>query len=272
MQTELAAPLHLAPVGDKAVDLDFEGGLVSSDAGLMLLKDPDEQLGLIRALAAVLKDSRDPRRVHFPLHDLLKQRVFQMAAGYEDANDANTLRHDPIFKLLLDRLPDTGPPLASQPTLARFENHVSRPELYRMARGLVEQFLTSDARPPQLIVLACDATEAPVHGEQEQAHDDGYDGGYCFLPLHLYAGLSGRLITTIFTAKRCTGTQRLSVLKRLGKRLLHAWPDTLLIFRGDSHFAYPEVMQWIEAQAHLSSVTALTSTAVLQTLACDVVD
>src|SRR5205823_4431945 len=110
IQTEMATRLHLAPVGNKAVDLDFDGGLLSSDAGLMLLKEPDEQLGLTRALAAVLKDSRDPRRVHFTLHDLLKQRVFQIAAGYEDANDANTLRHDPIFKLLLDRLPDTGPP------------------------------------------------------------------------------------------------------------------------------------------------------------------
>ena len=267
MQAEMASPLHLAPVGDKAVDLDFDGGLLSSDAGLMLLKDPDEQLGLTRALAAVLKDARDPRRVHFTLHDLLKQRVLQIAAGYEDANDAHILRHDPIFKLLLDRLPDTGPPLASQPTLAWFENHVSRPALYRMARVLVEQFITSYARPPQLIVLDFDDPEDPVHGEQEQARYDGYYGGYCFLPLHLYEGLSGRLITTIFKAKRFTGTQMLSVVKRLVKRLRHAWPDTLLIFRGDSHFASPEVRQWIEAQAQLSYVTALTSNAVLQTLA-----
>ena len=272
MQAELATPLHLAPVGDKAVDLAFDGGRLSSDAGLVLLQDPDEQLGLTRALAAVLQDPRDPRRVHFTLHDLLKQRVLQIAAGYEDANDANTLRHDPLFKLLLGRLPDTGAPLASQPTLSRFENHVSRTELYRMARVLVEQFLASYARPPQLIVLDFDDTEDPVHGEQEQARYDGYYGDYCFLPLHLYEGLSGRLITTIFKAKRFTGTQMLSVLKRLVKRLRQAWPDTLVIFRGDSHFAYPEVMQWIEAQADLSYVTGLTSNAVLQTLARDVVE
>jgi hypothetical protein len=272
MQAELATPLHLAPVGDKAVDIDFDGGRLSSDAGLVLLQDPDEQLGLTRALATVLQDPRDPRRIHFTLHDLLKQRVLQIAAGYEDANDANTLRHDPIFKLLLGRLPDTGAPWASQPTLSRFENHVSRTELYRMARVLVEQFLASYARPPQLIVLDFDDTEDPVHGEQEQARYDGYSGGYCFLPLHLYEGLSGRLITTIFKAKRFTGTQMLSVLKRLVKRLRQAWPDTLLIFRGDSHFAYPEGMQWIEAQADLSYVTGLTSNAVVQTLARDVVE
>src|SRR6266568_2519016 len=259
------SPLRLVPVGAKAVDLDFDGGRLSSDAGLVLLNDPDDQLGLTRDLAAVLRDPRDPRRVHFTLHDLLKQRVLQIAAGYEDANDANTLRHDPLFKLLLGRLPDTGPPLASQPTLSRFENHVSRTELYRMALVLMEQFLASYARPPQLIVLDFDDTEDPVHGAQEQARYDGYYGGYCFLPLHLYEGLSGRLITTIFKAKRFTGPQMLSVLKRLVKRLRQAWPDTLLIFRGDSHFAYPEVMQWIEAQANLRYVTGLTSNAVLQT-------
>jgi hypothetical protein len=266
------APLHLAPVGAKAVDLDFDGGRLSSDAGLVLLKDPDEQLGLTHNLAAVLSDPRDPRRVHFTHRDLLKQRVLQIAAGYEDANDANTLRHDPIFKLLLERLPETGAPLASQPTLSRFENRVSRTELYRMALVVVDQFLAAYVRPPQLIVLDFDDTEDPVHGEQEQARYDGYYGGYCFLPLHLYEGLSGRLITTIFKAKRFTGAQMLAVLTRLVKRLRQAWPHTLLIFRGDSHFAYPEVRQWIEEQPDLSYVTGLTSNRVLTELAREIVE
>ena len=277
MQAEMAPPLqwpplHLAAVGAKAVDLAFDGGRFSSDGGLVLLNDPDEQLGLTRDLAAVLNDLRDPRRVHFTLHDLLKQRVLQIAAGYADANDATTLRHDPIFKLLRDRLPETGPPLASQPTLSRFENRVSRTELSRMARVFVDQFIASYARPPKLIVLDFDDTEDPVHGEQEQARYDGYYGGYCFLPLHVYEGLSGRLITTIFKAKRFTGAQMLAVLKRLVKHLRQAWPATLLIFRGDSHFTYPEVMQWIDDQANLSYVTGLTSNAVLKELAREVVE
>src|SRR5262247_630681 len=120
-------PLPLALVGGKAVELDFEGGRLSSDAGVLLLKDIDDQLGLTRDLATVLKDPRDPRRIAFTLEDLLKQRVYQIVAGYEDANDANTLRDDPIFKLRLDRWPETGDSLASQPTLSRFENRVSRP-------------------------------------------------------------------------------------------------------------------------------------------------
>ena len=244
-------PLHLAPVGAKAVDVDFDGGRLSSDAGVVLLKDIDDHLGLTRALAAVLSDRRDARRIHFTPEDLLKQRVFQIAAGYEDANDATTLRDDPIFKLMLDRLPETGAPLASQPTISRFENRVSRPELYRMAVVLLEPFIASYAKPPKVVVLDVDDTEDPVHGEQEQARYDGYYGGYCFMPLHLYEGLAGRLITTILKAKRFSGMQMLAVLKRLVKRLRHAGPDTLLSFRGDSHFAYPEVMQWIDDQPTL---------------------
>ena len=183
MATQLQpAPLPLVPVGGKAVDLDFDGGRLSSDAGMVLLKDIDEQLGLTRNLAAVLSDPRDPRRIHFTPQDLLKQRVFQIAAGYEDANDANTLRDDPIFKLLLDRLPETGAPLASQPTMSRFENRVSRTALYRMALELLHQFIASYATPPKVIVLDVDDTEDPVHGGQEQARFDGYYGGYCFLP------------------------------------------------------------------------------------------
>jgi hypothetical protein len=265
-------PLELAPVGNKAVDLDFDGGRLSSDAGVVLLKDINDQLGLTRNLAAVLSDPRDPRRINFTLEDLIKQRVFQIAAGYEDANDANTLRDDPICKLMLDRLPETGAPLASQPTISRFENRISRTELYRLALVLLHQFIASYATPPKVIVLDVDDTEDPVHGQQEQARYDGYYGGYCFLPLHVYEGLSGRLITTLLKAKRFTGPQMLAVLKRLVKRLRQAWPETLVIVRGDSHFAYPEVMQWIEAQSRMGYVTGLTSNAVLQQLAQEVVD
>jgi len=266
------APLPLVPVGGKAVDLDFDGGRLSSDAGLVLLKDIDAQLGVTRNLAAVLSDPRDPRRINFTLEDLIKQRVFQIAAGYEDANDANTLRDDPIFKLRLDRLPESGAPLASQPTMSRFENRISRTELYRMALEWLHQFIASYATPPKVIVLDVDDTEAPVHGGQEQARFDGYYGGYCFLPFHVYEGLSGRLITTLLKAKRFTGAQMLSVLKRLVTRLRRAWPDTLLILRGDSHFAYPEVMQWVEAQPGLHYVTGLTSNAVLKALAREAVE
>ena len=272
MPDDSASPLHLPPLQDKAILVDFDGGRLSSDGGLILLGDPDEQLGLTRDLAAVLRDPRDPRRVDFTAHALLKQRVFQIAAGYADAHDATTLRHDPVFKVLLGRLPESGPPLASQPTISRFENRVSRPDLYRLARVFVDQFMASYDRPPPLIVLDFDDTEDPAHGQPEQVRYDGYYGGYCFLPLHVYEGLSGRLITTIFKAKRFSAAQLLAVLKRLVKHLRQAWPETRIVFRGDSHFTYPEVMAWIETQAHLHYVSGLTSNAVLQKLAPEVVE
>lgn len=272
MPAEIESLLHLPPLEDKAILVDFDGGRLSSDGGLILLGDPDDQIGLTRDLAAVLRDPRDPRRVDFTNHDLLKQRVFQIAAGYEDANDAGTLRHDPILKLLLGRLPESGTPLASQPTISRFENRVSRTELYRLARVFVDQFIASYEQAPKLIVLDFDDTEDPAHGQQEQVRYDGYYGGYCFMPLHVYEGLSGRLITTIFKAKRFSAAQMLAVLKRLVKHLRQAWPDTLIVFRGDSHFTYPAVMQWIETQTNLSYVTGLSSNAVLQKLAHEIVE
>jgi len=178
MQATLATQLQptalpLVPIGGKAVDLDFDGGRVSSDAGVVLRKDIEAQLGVPRNLAAVLSDPRDPRRINFTLEELSKQRVLHIAAGYEDANDANTLRDDPIFKLMLDRLPERGAPWASQPTMSRCENRVSRTELSRMALELLHQFIASYATTPKVIVLAVDATEDPVHGGQEQAHFDG---------------------------------------------------------------------------------------------------
>jgi hypothetical protein len=157
--------------------------------------------------------------------------------------------------------------LASQPTISRFENSVSRTEIYRMALVLMDQFIASDNSPPEVIGLDVDDTEDRAHGAQEQIRYDGYYGGDCFLPFHLYEGLSGRLITTILKTQRFSGAQLLAVLKRVVKRLRHAWPDTWCIFRGASHFAYPEVMAWIEAQPQLSSVTGLTSNAVVQRLA-----
>jgi hypothetical protein len=235
-------------------------------------KDIDEQLGFTRALAAVLSDRRDARRLHFTLEDLLKQRVWQIAAGYEEANDSNTLRDDPLCKLLRDRLPETGAAFAAPPTLSRFENGVSRTELYRMAVVLLEQCIASYDKPPTGIVLDVDDTEDPVHGQQEHARYDGDYGGYCCMPLHVYAGLSGRLLTTMLKAKRFSGAQMLAVLKRLVKRLRQVWPNTLLIFRGDRHFASPEVMQWIDEQSARHYIPGLTSTAVLKELARGVVE
>jgi hypothetical protein len=139
-----------------------------------------------------------------------------------------------------------------------------------MALVLLEQCIASYASPPPVIVLDVDDTEDPVQGAQEQARYDGYDGGYGFLPLHRYEGLSGRLITTMLKAKRFTGTQRLAVLQRLVTHLRHAWPDTLVSLRGESHCASPAVRQWSDQPPARHYVTGLTRNAVLKALAREV--
>jgi hypothetical protein len=141
-----------------------------------------------------------------------------------------------------------------------------------MALVLMEQCSASYNSPPEVIVLDVDATEDRAHGAQEHRRYEGSYGGDCFLPFHLDEGLSGRLITTILKAKRFSSAQRLAVLKRVVKRLRHAWPDPWFLLRGDSPFASPEVMAWIDAQDHLSSITGLTSNAVVQKLAHEVIE
>lgn len=265
-------PLILPAVAEKPVLLDFDGGRLSSDAGLLLLQQVDEQIGLTHALASVLSDPRDGRYTKHTLEDLLRQRVYQIAAGYEDANDSNALRTDPILKLALGRLPETDPPLASQPTMTRFENQPSRGDLYRLAEVLVDQFIASYGDEPEVIVIDFDDTEDRVHGQQQLALFNAYYDDYCFLPLHVYEGISGRLITTILKPKQLRGPQALALLRRLVAKLRQAWPEALIIFRGDSHFSFPEVMDYVEQEPEMGYVTGLQTNAVLKRLAADVVE
>jgi hypothetical protein len=195
---------------------------------------------------------------------MLLQRIGQIACGYEDANDCNSLRTDPIFKLFAGRAPETGRDLASQPTHSRFENSLTRRELYRLAEVFIENFINSYEDEPEVIVLDFDDTEDRVHGGQQLSLFNGFFNEYCFMPLHIYEGLSGKLISTILRpGKRMSGKQVLSILKRLIKRLRQIWPDTLILFRGDSHFSSPHVFSWIKQQRKLHYVTGLTGNQVL---------
>jgi len=255
-------PVALSNIETKPVWLDFDGGSLSSDAGLLVLKEVDQHIGLTRALSKVLSDPRDPRYTKHSTQDLLRQRIFQIAAGYEDANDSDALRTDPILKMALGRLPETGAPLAWQPTMSRFENRPSRGDLYRMAAVFLEEFIRSYSEEPEVVVLDFDDTEDRVHGKQEQALFNGYYDEYCFLPLHVYEGLSGRLITTILKPKILRGEQALALVRRLVEGLRRAWPKTLILFRGDSHFAYPQVMDYLEKALNMGYVTGLNTNAV----------
>jgi Transposase DDE domain group 1 len=275
IDTKISAPASEVQISDtdgKPVFLSFGGPELTSDAGVLLLKEVEEQVGIIEKMASVIADDRDARYVKHTLTELLMQRAAQISCGYEDANDCNPLRTDPVFKMTAGRSPETGNDLCSQPTMSRFENSVSRKDLYRLAVIFAEAFVASYASPPPVIVLDFDDTEDKVFGTQQHTLFNGYYRDYCYLPLHVYEGLSGRLITAILKpGKRCDGKAMLSIVKRVAGFLRERWPETLIIFRGDSHFAYPEVFEYIEASDSMMYVTGLTANPVLMREARDTV-
>ena len=243
--------LTLPFIKDTKVELNFNGDLLSSDGGALLLRQVEDQIGIVKQLASLLRDNRDQRYVTHSMHDQLLQRVLLIASGYEDANDSDRdrLRQDAAFKIALGRRPDDDQDLASQPTISRFENTPSRTELYRLGTAFVDHFVASYDSPPEWIILDFDDTEDKTYGNQQLALFNGYYGDTCYLPLHIYEATSGKLVTSILKpGQRATGKQMLSIVKRLIGHLRHVWPDTTIVFRGDSHFAYPEVMDWIEDQ------------------------
>ena len=259
--------VRLSEIQNTPVVLDFEGGSLTSDAGILLLREVEQQLGLVKDLAAVINDPRDARYVKHTLMELMMQRIGQISSGYEDANDCNTLRDDPIFKMLAGRLPESDPALASQPTMSRFENSISRTYLFRLARVFVDKFIASYNVPPKVIVLDFDDTEDKVYGGQQLAMFNNYFKDYCLMPLHVYEGLSGKLITTILKpGKRAKGKQMLAIVKRLIKYLRAHWPETLIVLRGDGHFSYPEVMEWLDGQDEVKYVLGLAGNARLTKL------
>ena len=234
--------LLFTSVSGKKVEADFEGGVVTSDSGVLLVREIDRKLGVIDSLASALRDKRHPSYIEHSLEDLLRQRVFQLVCGYEDGNDSDDLRSDPALKLGCDRLPLTGEDLASQPTMSRLENSPSRTDLYRLALAFGELFIKSYKKPPKEIILDLDDTDDVVHGSQQLRLFNAYVGDYCYMPLHIYEGLSGKLITTILRpGKRLKGVETAAILKRVLRFIRKAWPKTRILVRGDSHFSTPEV-------------------------------
>jgi hypothetical protein len=251
--TQCNSQLHFGFLSGKAVVGGFDGGDISSDGGLLLIAEVDRALGLTAQMAAVLDDSRQAGKIHHSVHDLLRQRIYQIAAGYEDCNDADRLRHDPVLKVAAERLPETGADLASQPTLSRFENSVSRRQLYALAHVFLDLFVVRHAAaPPPRIILDRDATDDETPGQQELAGFHGYYDEHCYLPLIVTAEVddgSQELLAFVLRPGRSPASRgAVAVLRRIRKRLRQALPDTELLLRGDSGFGLPEVYDWCEAQ------------------------
>ena len=221
----------------------FDGGRLTSDGGLPWLAEADVALGLCAALAAALSDwRRGP--VRHSLETLVRQRVFQIACGYEDQVDADALRTDPLLKLVCGRLPETGADLASQATFSRLENAVDRKACYRLAVALFGVYAAQRGRDgsPRRLLLDFDGTDDPVHGEQEGAAYHGYFGQHMYHPLLVFDGDTGQLVTAILRPGAAhAGKGALAVLKRLVKALRARWPGVAVAVRADSGFARPEL-------------------------------
>lgn len=268
-QTEI---FEVTSVGNKSVDLRFTGQDLSSDAGALLLSETDVQLGLIDQLAGCIGDERDPRYCRHELKQLLGQRIYQICSGYPDANDCDSLRDDAILKMCNDRLPYCDPELASQPTISRLENSVSSTDIYRMAQALVDVFIASYETAPPVLILDADDTNTPTYGDQQLSLFNSHYHGYCYMPVHIYEGHSGRLVTTVLRpGRRSKAAAVFALLQRVITRIRQAWPSTRIIIRGDAHFCSPELMDWCHRQSKVQFITGLSGNQRLNSLAADIV-
>src|SRR5678816_296090 len=257
--------LRFPPLSGYTVRADFDGGALSSDFGALLLRGIDRQIRFTERLAAAVRDKRHPSYIDHPLRDLFAQRIYQIASGYADGNDANSLRHDAMFKLSVERSPlEPTQALASAPTFSRLEHSATRTDLYRLTQAFVNHFIASYPEPPAAIVLDLDHSEAPTHGQQEFAFYNNYSQNHCYLPLFIFEGTSHALVTACLRpGKRPTGAENAMILVRLLAYLRHHWPHTHILVRGDSHFATPEVIEVIAARRWTDFVFGLAGNAVL---------
>jgi hypothetical protein len=248
--------LRFASIPAHSVRADFAGGGLSSDFGPVLLRGVDLNIGLINRLAAALPDRRHQSYISHSYHDILTQRIFQIACGYEDGNDANSLRHDPMFKLGAARLPfDAGSALVSGATISRFEHAASRQDIYRYCKALVEQFIASFATAPKSLILDLDHSEDACYGQQPLAFYNHHYGSTCYLPLMIFNGESGDLIAAILRpGKRPFGDENAMIMRRVLTLLRLHFPDTHILVRGDGHFSGPELMGLIDSMPNIDFI------------------
>ena len=239
-------PLSLPSLGTKGVLLDFEGGDLSSDAGFLPLALADQKLGLTAALAAAMEDLRDPDKVQREVLSLLRERIYLIAAGYEDAVDAQRLRHDPLLKAALNKPPD-GAPLAGQSTLSRFENSPTQEDLARLGQVLLEVFLQRCGPAPRRIVLDFDPFVDPCHGAQQGVLFNGYYDTHCYLPLYLCGHIDGSreyVIGALLRRGNAPATQGARfLLKQIVRALRQRFPRVQIILRADSAFGIARMLR-----------------------------
>jgi hypothetical protein len=221
---------------------------LSSDAGILLARQAEEQLKVCQGIAECIQDWRDPNKITHSLKQLVSQRVYQLIGGYEDANDSNFLRHDPIYKIACERLPIAQQELlASQPTITRLENHVSRQEVSAIRSSMLQGFINRFEIAPEAIVLDIDGWDDPTYGEQQLSCFHGYFGQHMYFPVLINEASSGYpLVLQLRAGNSHPGKGVAGILRWLFWRLRRAWPGVRIILRGDAGFSLPEIVQVCE--------------------------
>jgi hypothetical protein len=237
----------LSPIAGKPISVAFDGGRLTSDAGILLLAEIERRLGISQRLARCIEDPRAPERTRHSLAEMIRFRALLIAAGYPDANDCDALRSDPAFKMAVGRLPESGEDLCSQPTMSR----------------MVELFCDSFPEVPRRIVLDIDDTEDRVHGGQQLSLFNAHYDGRCFLPIHIYEATTGKPVAVILRpGKTPDGAEVALVLRHVIRAIRARWPRVDILVRGDSHYGRPEAMSWCERN-RIGYVFALAGNPVL---------
>src|SRR6202051_877934 len=249
MSEDTLLPFDLPSVARKKLSVAFDGGQLSSDAGVLVLRGVEKKLGLAARLASCMRDRRNPERIVHPLEEMLRLRMVAIAAGYEDADDCDSLRYDPIFKMAVGHAPESGDPLCSQPTMSRLENAPSKIEIARLMAALVDGFCESYRRAPSSITLDIDDTFDAVHGHQQLSLFNAHYDERCFLPIHIYEGTTGKPVAVILRQGQTpAGVEVRTILKHVIGCIRGHWPKVKILVRGDSHYGRIEAMEWCEQQ------------------------
>src|ERR1700687_3704622 len=236
----------LSPVAGKRGVVNFDGGLLSSDGGILVLREVEQRLRVADRMAACLVDPRAPDQITHTLAAIMRFRLLMIAAGYEDGNDADTLRGDPMFKMALDLSPSDRE-LCSQPTISRLENLPDPRAPVRLGRAMVDLYCESFHQVPGRITLDIDDTFDAVHGGQQLRLFNAHYDEYGFQPIVVFDG-AGRFITAVLRpAKRPSGKEIMPILRRLLRAIRANWPKTEILLRGDSHYCCPEVLDFCRA-------------------------
>ena len=225
----------------------FDGGLLSSDGGVLVLREVEQRLGVADRLAACLIDPRAPDLITHTLADIVRFRLLMIGAGYEDGNDAGSLRSDPMFKMALDLAPSDRE-LCSQSTISRLENLPDARALLRMGRAMVDLYCGSFRQVPKRIVLDIDDTFDAVHGGQQLRLFNAHYDEYGFQPIVVFDG-EGRFVAAVLRpARRPSGKEVRPFLRRFLRAIRANWPKTEILLRGDSHYCSPQVLDWCRAE------------------------